>query len=49
MDFKQFKRICDYVWDEPHNFLYIILDADITQKFHKNFDRIELNEDYLNT
>ena len=49
MDFKQFKRICDYVWDEPHNFLYIILDADITEKFHKNFDRIELTEDYLNT
>jgi len=49
MTFKQFKKICDYVWNEPHSFLYIILDEDISKKYHKNFDRIEIDEDYLNT
>ena len=49
MSFNQFKKITDYVWKEPHNFLYIILDEDISRKYHKNFDRIELDEDYLNT
>ncbi len=49
MSFKQFKAICDYVWSEPHSFLYIILDEDISRKYHRNFDRIELDEDYLNT
>ena len=49
MSFKQFKKICDFVWSEPHSFLYIILDEDIGNKYHKNFDRIILNEDYLNT
>jgi len=49
MDFKQFKKICDFVWKEPHNFLYIILDEDISRKYHRNFDLIELDEDYLNS
>ena len=49
MTFNQFKRITDYVWKEPHAFLYIILDEDISQKYHKNFDRIEIDESYLNT
>lgn len=49
MDFKQFKKIADYCWSEPHNFLYIILDADITEKYHKNFDRINIDQNYLNT
>ena len=49
MSFKQFKNICDFVWDTPHNFLYIILDEDISRKYHKNFDRIILSEEYLNT
>ena len=49
MSFKQFKKICDYVWHEPHNFLYIILDDDLSKKYHKNFDRIILSEEYLNT
>lgn len=49
LSFKQFKKICEFCWDEPHNFLYMILDEDITRKFHKNFDRIQIDEDYLNT
>ena len=49
LTFPQFKKICDWVWGEPHSFVYMILDEDITMKFHKNFDRIILNEEYLNT
>jgi len=48
LSFPQFKKICEYVWREPHNFLYMILDEDISKKYHKNFDRIILDENYLN-
>ena len=49
LTFPQFKKICDWVWSEPHSFVYMVLDEDITKKFHKNFDRIILNEEYLNS
>lgn len=44
MDFKLFKKLTDFAWNEPHNFLYIILDAPIEDKFYKNFDKILLTE-----
>ena len=49
LTFPQFKKICDWVWSEPHSFVYMTLDEDITKKFHKNFDRIILTEEYLNS
>ena len=47
MSFIKFKSMCDYVWREPHNFLYIILDADIEKKYYFNFDLIKLDETFL--
>jgi len=49
MSFNQFKNICNFVWDSPHNFLYMILDEDISRKYHKNFDLLILDESYLNS
>ena len=45
--FDKFKKLTEFVWNEPHNFLYIILDEDINNKFFKNFDKIILPEDIL--
>jgi len=44
MPYKKFKKMCDFVWDEDHNFLFIILDEKIENKFYKNFDRLCLTE-----
>tara|TARA_B100000470_G_scaffold221295_1_gene211343 strand:- start:1558 stop:2379 length:822 start_codon:yes stop_codon:yes gene_type:complete len=47
MPFNKFKNICKFCWNEPHNFLYIILGESINKKYHKNFDLIDIDEDYL--
>lgn len=47
MPFNKFKDICKFCWKEPHNFLYIILGESINNKYHKNFDLINITEDYL--
>jgi hypothetical protein len=39
---KQFDEIVRNVYDKPHNFLYLRVNAPEDDKYHKNFDQIIL-------
>lgn len=42
LDYNVFLKLLDYVWDKPHNFLYIRLDVSEDDRYHKNFDLIKV-------
>jgi hypothetical protein len=44
LTFDMFKEICKFCWEEPHEFLYIIMGEHPSAKYHKNFDRIKIEE-----
>ena len=43
LDYSEFKKLLDYVWDEKFNFLYIKPNESVNKQFYKNFDLIECN------
>lgn len=42
LDWPVFMKMLEFVWDKPHDFLYLRLDVDESKRYHKNFDLLKI-------
>ena len=42
-----FRRLLDFIWDKPHQFLFIDINQPTNNRYYKNFDLIKIPEEYL--
>jgi GTPase SAR1 family protein len=47
LTFENFKKLLKYVFDKPHNFLYLKVNNPTETKFYKNFDLITFPANYF--
>ena len=43
LDRKPFEKVLDYIFDAPHNFLWLNLNYPHDKMMHKNFNQLEIN------
>jgi hypothetical protein len=49
LSWDNFKKLTKYIWDAPHNFMLIKTDETPEHKYYKNFDKIILSQNMLDS
>jgi len=41
----EFKDICNYVYQKPHDFLFMCIENDFNNMFYRNFNKLKISND----